>query len=205
MKTKIERFALGLILAPLAPIAGLLIFWWGSYALLPESWIPYCGLGGLGLGILADLFFLKKLIGRAYNLGAVFWVAVLLFYSVGTFGFFMGVPIFNAALAIPAGFIIGGKLAHETTDGVRIRRASLRTSILTTVAAGADLRRLRRHCLAQPIHCKRPARYAWTGFRSHPGHDLGTHPGRRGGPAGRQLGADRTLGPHFLSLFKGMI
>jgi hypothetical protein len=132
MKTKIERFALGLILAPLAPIAGLLIFWWVSYALLPASWIPYFGLGGLGLGILADMVFLKKLIGRAYNLGAVFWVAVLLFYSVGTLGFFMGVPLFNAALAIPAGFVIGGKLAHETTDGVRIRRASLRTSILTT-------------------------------------------------------------------------
>jgi hypothetical protein len=132
MKTKIERFALGLILAPLAPIAGLLIFWWVSYALLPESWIPYCGLSGLGLGILADMIFLKKLINRAYNLGAVFWVTVLLFYSVGTFGFFMGVPLFNTALAIPAGFVIGGKLAHETTDGVRIRRASLRTSILTT-------------------------------------------------------------------------
>jgi hypothetical protein len=72
------------------------------------------------------------MITRAYKLGTVFWLAVLLFYSVGTFGFFMGVPIFNAALAIPAGFVVGGKLAHEPVDGVRIRRASLRTCILTT-------------------------------------------------------------------------
>ena len=28
MKTQIEQFALGFILAPLAPIAGLLAFWW---------------------------------------------------------------------------------------------------------------------------------------------------------------------------------
>jgi hypothetical protein len=132
MKNKIEQFALGLILAPLAPIAGLLVFGWTSYALLPETWIPYCGLTGLGLGILADIFILKRMVMRAYRLGTIFWLAVLLFYSVGTFGFFMGVPLFNAALAIPAGFVVGGKLAQEKVDGVRIRRASLRTCILTT-------------------------------------------------------------------------
>jgi hypothetical protein len=132
MKTKIEQFALGLILAPLAPLAGLLGFWWSSYAFLPGEWVPYCALSGLALGILADIFILKKMIARAYWLGTVFWLAVLLFYSAGTLGFFMGVPLFNAALAIPAGFVVGGKLAQEPLDGVRIRRASLQTCILTT-------------------------------------------------------------------------
>ena len=132
MKTKTEHFVLGLILAPLAPIAGLLGFWSMSYALLPEKWIPFCAISGFALGILADVFVLKKLVERAYQLGNVFWLAVLLFYSVGTFGFFMGVPVFNAALAIPAGFVVGGKLVHEIADGVRVRRASLQTCILTT-------------------------------------------------------------------------
>ncbi len=132
MKINIERFTLGIILAPIAPIAGLLGFWWASFALLPEKWISICALSGLALGILADLIILKKLITRAYQLGTVFWLAVLLFYSVGTFGFFMGVPLFNAALAVPAGFVVGGKLARETVDRVRLRSATLRTCILTT-------------------------------------------------------------------------
>jgi hypothetical protein len=132
MKTKIERFALGVILAPLAPLALSMVFWWLSYALLPEKWIPYGMLLGLLFGILADAFLLKKLVGSAYRLGTVFWLAVLLLYSVGTFGFFMGVPVFNAALAVPAGFVVGGKLAHATMDEVRLRRASIRTCILTT-------------------------------------------------------------------------
>jgi hypothetical protein len=132
MKTNIERFTLGIILAPIAPIAGLLGFWWASFALLPEKWISICALSGLALGILADLIILKKLITRAYQLGTVFWLAVLLFYSVGTFGFFMGVPLFNAALAVPAGFVVGGKLARETVDRVRLRSVTLRTCILTT-------------------------------------------------------------------------
>ena len=132
MKTKIEQFALGLILAPLAPIAGLLAFWWGSYVLAPEGWIPYLTLSGLALGILADIFILNRLITRAYQLGTVFWLVVLLFYSVGTFGFFMGVPVFNAALAIPAGFVVGGKLARETVDVIQLRRVSLTACIVTT-------------------------------------------------------------------------
>ncbi|MCX6036275.1 MAG: hypothetical protein NTV38_15100 [Chloroflexi bacterium] len=133
MKTKLERFTLGIILAPLAPLALFLSFWWLSYAILPERWIPYGTLLGLLLGVLADAFLLKKLVERAYRLGTFFWLAVLLFYSMGTFGFFMGVPVFNAALALPAGFVVGGKLAREVADGARIRRVSLQTCTLTTV------------------------------------------------------------------------
>jgi len=132
MKTKLERFALGLILAPLAPLAFFMAAWWLSYTLLPEKWIPFGTIAGLLLGLLADVFILKKLIARADRLGTVFWAAVFLFYSVGMFGFFMGVPVFNAALAVPAGFVVGGKLAHETADGMQVRRVSLQTCILTT-------------------------------------------------------------------------
>jgi len=44
MKTKLERLARILILAPLAPLAGLLACWWAAYAWLPESWIPFISL-----------------------------------------------------------------------------------------------------------------------------------------------------------------
>jgi hypothetical protein len=133
MKTKLERFALGLLLAPLAPLAGLMGFWWLSYSILPVKWISIGALTGLFLGILADTFLLKKLLDHAHHLSLVFWVAVLLFYAVGIFGFFMGVPIFNAALAIPAGFVVGGRLAHEVADRSRVHTATLRTCILTTI------------------------------------------------------------------------
>jgi hypothetical protein len=132
MKTKIERFVLGLIIAPLAPIAGLIGFWFLSYVLLPEKWIPLCTICGIAIGVLADVFILKKIIQRACQLGTVFWLAVLVFYSVGTFGFFMGVPVFNAALAVPAGFVVGGKLARKMAADVLVQRVSLQTCILTT-------------------------------------------------------------------------
>jgi len=133
MKTKIERLFFTFLLAPPMPLTLFMGFWWLSYTFLPEKWIPYGVLPGLLLGILIDIVFLKKLVERVYELSTVFWLAVLLFYSVGIFGFFMGVPVFNTALAIPAGFVIGGKLAHEMVNGVQLRRTTVRTCILTTM------------------------------------------------------------------------
>ncbi len=130
MKTKLERLLLGLILAPLAPLAGLLAGWWGTYILLPEKWIPPVAIAGLLLGILVDAFLLKKLLDR--RPGWLFWAAVHLFYSIGIFGFFMGVPLFNAALAVPAGFVVGGRLAAENAVRPRVWKAAQRTAWFTT-------------------------------------------------------------------------
>jgi len=130
MHTKLERFARGLILAPLAPLAGFLAFWWAAYALLSEPWIPFAAMGGLLAGILADIFLLKKLLER--RLGLLLWVAVFLFYSIGIFGFFMGVPVFNVALAIPAGVVIGSRLAAENADRQHVHQAAQRTAWFTS-------------------------------------------------------------------------
>jgi len=132
MKTKLEHFALGLILAPFTPLALFLAAWWGAYALLPENWIPFSALSGLALGILADVFLLKRLLERAHRLGLVFWIAVFLFYTIGVFGFFMGVPVFNAALALPAGFVMGARLAAENADRRRVRETARCTAWFTT-------------------------------------------------------------------------
>ena len=133
MKTKIERFLLGLILAPILPLAGLMLFWFLAYALLPERWLPLGTLGGLFTGGVADFFIVKKLIDRRERLGILFWVAVFLFYSIGMFGLFMGVPVFNLGLAVPAGFVVGSRLAHAAAGQDETRPAARRTALFTTL------------------------------------------------------------------------
>jgi hypothetical protein len=132
MITKFERFGLGLLLGPIAPLVSLLSFWWSSYALLPEKWIAFGALSGLLLGLLADVVFLKRWIDRAGQFGFKFWVTLYLFYSMGVFGFFMGVPVFNVLLAIPAGFVVATKFATQTADQQRIRRTASLTAWFTT-------------------------------------------------------------------------
>jgi hypothetical protein len=133
MKTKLEHLALGLILGPVAPIIGFLGAWWGTYAILPEKWISLSMLLGLLAGILVDAFFLKRWVGLAYRFDPKIWMAIYLFYAAGVFGFFMGLPVFNAALAIPAGIVIGGKLAHEKANDAQVKIAARKTSLFTTI------------------------------------------------------------------------
>src|SRR5512144_2866099 len=109
MKTTFERIVFGLILAPLAPLAGFMAGWWAAYTWLPEKWIPVGALAGLCAGIGADVFLLGRLVERARRMNSLFWAVIFLFYSVGVFGFFMGVPVFNALLALPAGFATAAK------------------------------------------------------------------------------------------------
>jgi hypothetical protein len=132
MKTKLERFVLGLILAPPAPLALFLGGWWGTYEFLPGKWIPFGAICGLLLGILTDILILKKLIDRVDKLGMVFWTAVYLFYTMGVLGFSMGVPVFNILLSLPAGFIVGRRLAVDNADLTLVRKSARRTAWFST-------------------------------------------------------------------------
>ncbi len=132
MTLKLERFGLGLILGPVPPLVGLLAGWWSGYTWLPEARIPFAALTGLLLGLLVDILFLKRWVGAAGRFDPKLWIAIYLFYSMGMFGFFMGVPVFNAALAVPAGFVVGGRLAAREADSLQVRRAAGRTALFTT-------------------------------------------------------------------------
>ncbi len=133
MYAKLEKLGLIAILAPVAPLAGLMLGWFPAVSLaLPEGWIIAAALAGLLLGVAADFFVLKPLLARAHRLSIAFWLAIFLFYTVGVFGLFMGVPVFNAALAIPAGFVVGAKLAAERADKLQVCRAAGRTARVTT-------------------------------------------------------------------------
>ncbi|MDO9301467.1 MAG: hypothetical protein Q7T89_08785 [Anaerolineales bacterium] len=133
MKTKLERIVIGLILAPLAPLALFMGGWWAAYYIIPETWIFLGAVFGFVLGLLADIFLLKKLLDHANTLSDVFWMAIFLFYSVGLFGFFMGVPIFNLALSIPAGLILAERLIAQKADETHVRVATRRAAGFTTI------------------------------------------------------------------------
>lgn len=129
---KFEKLILTVILGMIAPILGLLSCWWGALPFLPENLVPFVALAGLALGILADTVFLKQIVHRAHQMDIRVWMSIYLFYSMGVFGLFMGVPVFNVALAIPAGFVVGGRLAHSSADRTGIQTTAFRTCLLTT-------------------------------------------------------------------------
>ena len=123
----VERLFLQVMIGLVPPIFFLLAGWWGSLPLVAEESIKYFALGGLLLGLFMDILFMRRWIRKAYTLPVGWFVAVYLFYAVGMFGFFMGVPIFNLLLGIMGGYFVGICLRHARKQKDEVEQAARRT------------------------------------------------------------------------------
>ena len=105
--------------------------WWTVYSLTKD--VTIIGLGcflGVAAGIILNVLFLKKLAAHPYSQKT--WVSILLLmlYSVGIFGFFMGVPVFNILAGMLAAVYIGRQAKILGRDKVHFSRQLKQTQIL---------------------------------------------------------------------------
>lgn len=128
---KAERMAVGVSLGAVPIITGLLAGWWSSIPLVPERNVWQGAVAGLLAGALVNLRYLARWIRRAYSMSWWLWMAIYGFYSVGMLGFFMGVPVFNVALAVPAGVLVGRKLAFDGSDAAGARSSAKKAAAFT--------------------------------------------------------------------------
>lgn len=136
MIQRIESIVLGTALGAVPVIACFIAGWWVSIPFVPESRIIYGALTGLLVGILIDLIFLRRWVRNAFSMKIWLWVDIYVFYALGMFGLFMGVPIFNTILALPAGFFIGRRLVHNGSDVGSMQKAARQTAAFTTGILG---------------------------------------------------------------------
>ena len=101
--TKLESFIIGCVLGAVPVMFCFVTAWFASAILLDEKVVPTIALSGLGVGMVIDVFFLKRWIKKAYQLNNKVLVAIYIFYSIGVLGFYMGVPILNFGVGILAG------------------------------------------------------------------------------------------------------
>ena len=145
---KIEKLFIGLMLGAVAPLCGFLAGWWTFSRSSSNTLIALTAASGLALGLIVDAIFLKKWTARAYQSSPLLWMLVYLFYSICVFGFFMGVPVFNVLLAVPAGVFIGARLSHLPNDVARdqtyVRRVQFfTTSVMALICAASAFLALR--------------------------------------------------------------
>lgn len=129
---KIEIVTIGFLFGAVPIIICFLAGWWISILFIPESRIFLFALAGFLVGVIINILFLRTWIQTAYSMKPVVWMMIYLFYSFGMFGFFMGVPVFNVALALPAGFFIGGWLVYNGADSARMKKAARYSALFTT-------------------------------------------------------------------------
>lgn len=130
---KIEIITIGFLFGAVPIISCFLAGWWLSIPFVPESRIFLFALAGFLVGVIIDILFLRTWIQTAYSMKPIVWMMIYLFYSFGMFGFFMGVPVFNVALALPAGFFIGGWLINNGADSVRMKKAARYSALFTAI------------------------------------------------------------------------
>jgi len=71
---------------------------------------------GLLIGGLIDLKFLKSWINRRFNFSIWIIASIYLVYNVFVYGFFMGLPVFNAFLGLLAGYYFGNRICFNKVE-----------------------------------------------------------------------------------------
>lgn len=129
---KAEDFLLFFIFSSVVPIFFFMAGWWGSIGLVPENLIFIIAIIGLVLGIVLDFLFLKKQLKNVYETDRKILIIIYLFYSIGMFGFFMGVPIFNLMIGILAGMFIGRRSYQKKEGSEKFGNEIRKTCVFTT-------------------------------------------------------------------------
>jgi hypothetical protein len=130
--SKPEVMTAGMVLGFVPPIFLGLTGGWLSIPLVPEHDIWKYALMGFLVGIGLDAVVLPRWVRAVYRLNATILVSLYVFYTIGIFGFFMGVPIFNLLPGIAAGLYIGRRLRLAKADAPTFTRSTVRICRFTT-------------------------------------------------------------------------
>ncbi len=124
-----ERLFLLLLIGLLPVVVLFLLGWWGSLAITSEENVKFFALGGLMLGLLIDILYLRRWLRKAYSLPLGWFVVFYLFYSVCMFGFLMGLPLLNLFMGLIGGYYVGLCLRYAKKDKAAVEPAAKRTAL----------------------------------------------------------------------------
>jgi hypothetical protein len=110
MKMKyIDFLFLTSIWIPFPVISFFLLFWWGGYFLNYRAQLPGIAISGLIIGSIVCALTISNWLRRTYTQKTWLLICLYLFYMIGIFGFFMGVPVFNIIPGVLAAIYLSRK------------------------------------------------------------------------------------------------
>ncbi len=143
--SKFESIVVGLFVGIACPLLAFTGFWWLAGVLhlcipgFPLYIVIVSASIGLLVGLLLDIFFLRKWVKRFYLANLWLMRGVYLGLCAIAVAFFMGFPVGTFVLGILAGVYMGRRERHahpdKVTAGPMIRRTALMVASVTTLAA----------------------------------------------------------------------
>lgn len=133
--TLTDRVISRLVLGSIPLLALLLAGWWGSLGVAGDGpWIVWSSVAGLLLGVVLDATVLRRWTLSLFDMSMSALFGVALFYSVGIYGMFMGMPAVNLLVGVAGGYIVGRRaVLHDESAGEargERRRVSAVASVL---------------------------------------------------------------------------
>ncbi len=123
MMSKIESLILGLFFGFLPVLFCVAAAGFTNVVFLEEKGIGYWALGGLCVGLIIDVMFVKSWVNRAYQMNSKILAALYIFYSIGVLGFCMGIPILEFPLGMAAGVYIARRMHFAGANEQTYRQA----------------------------------------------------------------------------------
>jgi len=133
---KTERIIIGLFVCVTCPLLSFVFFWWTSAVIsmhvenVPTGAIIVTAFTGLGIGLLLNIFFLKRWVARFYTANAFLMVTIYLGLSIIGLAFFMGLPVGTFGVGVLAGAHVGRKRCHLHPGSDMISQSLTRVSLL---------------------------------------------------------------------------
>jgi hypothetical protein len=145
MMNRTERTIVSVIIALICPASLLFLFWWISAALsisgiwpLSEGWIGAAAICGLCFGVVLNILYLKRWVGRFYTINMKFLRVAYLFWSAIAVALLMGLPFLNIVLGTLAGLYVGRKQHHSESARDKFEKAAGKASFFTALVTGTE-------------------------------------------------------------------
>ena len=142
--SRVERIAIGIVLAATCPLLSFVLFWWTSAVgamdggILPVSMVPPAAFTGLAIGVILDVLFLKRWVAAFYSANLALMTGLYLALCAVATAFFMGLPFGTFGLGVLAGAYVGRREHLLRAEGERpqsvrlLSRAALLAASVTT-------------------------------------------------------------------------
>lgn len=130
----IEKLISRMVFGAVLPVVFLLAGWWSSVPLIrDDSWIAAIAGFSFVLGLALSIIIFKRWIKDVYSIDYRVTMLVYVFYSVCTFGFFMGVPVFNIIPGLFLGLYVGRRLQYMNAGSDETRHAVRKAVVFSTI------------------------------------------------------------------------
>lgn len=134
---RIDRIIVTIIYGGVMPVFLFLAFWWSTIKIIPEKYIFVFAFSGILLGLVFDALYLKRIMKNIFDMNLIFPLLVFLFYSVCIYGFFMGVPVFNAVMGLIAGRYCALRAGYLRQDSEQKRKSGVCSAAVSSFVLAA--------------------------------------------------------------------